>query len=164
MRPFVRFPATAVDELTTDQFVKACVAFQQAKAVLSQHLNGADAMACDNVSRAVYNLANRALAKKTYTRKVDSVGRKLTAVDAVVQAVRGKKKFDKQAIIEAMKRQGTLPKSQNINGYLSAILSANSQTVFKRITPGIYSLRKTVAKKKLVFAAKDTKALPAKTT
>ncbi len=163
MKLLIRFPATAVDELSTEQFVKACVAFQQAKSVLSHHLNDADVVACDNVSRAVYSLANRALAKKTHPPKLDKRGRKMSTAEAVVQAVRGKSTFTNQSVIDAMKRQGTLPKSQNIKGYISAVLSVNSKTLFKRVNPGVYSLR-GAPKKRLVFSSNKTpKALPEKT-
>lgn len=164
MKPFIRLPATAVDELSKDEFIKACVAFQQAKTLLSHHLNGGDVVACDTVSQAVYNLANQALAKKGHISKTGKTGHKLSTTEAVLQAVRGKKTFNNQAVIDAMKRQGTLPKSQNIKGYISAVLSANSKTLFKRVNPGVYSLREK-PQKKLVFASnKAPKELPAKTT
>jgi hypothetical protein len=163
MKPFIRLPATAANEVSTDQFVRACVAFQQAKTVLSQHLNGADAMACDNVSRAVYNLANRALARKTPTKRTDPSGKRLTLPEAVAQSIHGKKSFDSQTVVEAMKRRGTLPKVENVKNYISTVLSTHKDR-FKRLERGVYCLKEPV-KKKLVFAPnKAPKELPSKTT
>lgn len=163
MKPLIRFPATAVDELSTEQFVKACVAFQQAKTVLSQHLNGGDVVACDTVSRAVYNLANVRLNQKTHTKRVNKNGQRVTLADAVVQAVRGRQSFDSQTVVDAMKRRGTLPKVENVKNYISTVLSMN-KTKFRRLNRGLYCL-KAPAKKKLVYATnKPPKELPAKTT
>ncbi len=166
MKALVRMPATAVNEVSSDQFVKACVQFQQAKTLLSQHLSGADVTACDNVSRAVYNLANKALTRKAgrppMNAKALKGGKHVSLVDRIVQAVQGKKSFDIQTVIDSMKRRGTLPKAENTKNYVSNLLSMNP-TRFKRLERGVYCL-KASGKKKLVYAPKKTpKELPAKT-
>lgn len=160
-KPF-RLPASAINELSPDEFIRACVAFQQAKTVLSQHLNGADAAACDTVSLAVYDLANKALTRKMLApasgREVRS-GERLPLHQAIAKAVRGKKTFDTQTIIDSMKRRGTLPQSKNLRGYITATLCAHTE-LFKRVKTGVYRLR---SPRKLVFENKPPKELPAKT-
>jgi hypothetical protein len=152
-----------VNEVSVDQFVKACVTFQQAKAILGQHLNGADVVACDTISSAVYKLANKAVSHqmRTHGNTISQVkrGDRIPFPQAIAQAVRNKPTFDTQTVIDAMKRRGTLPRAENIKAYVSSTLSGHAE-LFVRVERGVYRLKK----RRLVWAVKkEPKALPEKT-
>jgi hypothetical protein len=161
-KPF-RLPASAINELSPDQFIRACVAFQQAKSALSQHLNGADAAACDTVSRAVYDLANKAVSHnmRNHSKTILAVksGKRLPLYQAIAKAVQGKKTFNSQTVIDAMKRRGTLPRAEKLKEYLTSTMSAHPE-LFKRVERGVYQLK---ISRKLVFEKKPPKELPGKT-
>jgi hypothetical protein len=150
---------SAVNEVSTDDFVRACVAFQQAKQQLSAHLNGADVTACDNVSRAVYSLANKAMVQQQ--KRPVRRGR-VSLKQLVLQAVRGRTLFTAQIILDQLTQQKVLPKYKNARGNIHALLSAEKK-LFERVSLGTYRLKKPA--KRLVFADKKTpKQLPARTT
>ncbi len=138
---------TAVPEVSNDQFVAACIAFQQAKSVLSQHLGSADLHQLNTVSGAVYDLANKALRRKMKEAPVEKTravknGTRVPFREVIAQAVRGRRKFTIPEVIEALKKRQALPEAVDVGAYISATLSTNTD-MFKRIERGLYTLKTT---------------------
>lgn len=157
MKPLIRLPKTAANEVSDDEFVTACVAFQHAKGILSVYLNGADAQTADLVSLAVYKLANKAVARNVRTTPQKNEARQPLHA-CIAQAMRGRKKFNIQDAMDALTRRNQLPKVANVRSTISNALGLH-KSVFQRVTTGVYKVKE----RKLVFDKKTPKQLPAST-
>lgn len=166
--PQVRLPKNASIEVSTSGFVHACVAFKQAKAELLQFLGeGSTVESADQISVAVCDLANQALHQRSRgvggrTLAAVSRGERLPFKSLVALAVKGKKSFTIDNVIDGMKRQKTVPESKNIRAYVATALKTYEDT-FERIERGVYRLRRG-ASQKLVLKRKPgpkPKLLPA---
>lgn len=166
--PAVRLPKNAAFEVSTSDLVLACVAFKQAKDELLRFLGeGATVENADQISIAVYDLANQATRQRSRgvggrTLAAVSRGDRLPFKSLVALAVKGKKNFTIDNVIEGMKRQKTEPESKNIRAYIATALKTYEDT-FERIERGLYRL-KPGARQKLVLKRKPgpkPKLLPA---
>lgn len=153
--PTIRLPQNAAFEVTTSEFVLAAVAFRQAKEELLRFLgDGATVENADQISMAVYDLANQATRQRSLgtggrTLKAVSRGDRLPFKSLVALAVKGKRQFTIDDVIDGLKKQRTMPESKNIRTYVSTALKTYEDT-FERIERGVYRLRKG-ARSKLIL-------------
>jgi len=156
---------SAVPEVSNDQFVAACVAFQQAKVALAQHLGQADLTQLDTVSSAVYDLANKALRRKMKDEKnvrqaAVHRGERKPFYEIIASAVQGRKKFTIPDVVEALKKRGQLPEAMDIPAYISTTLGTHKER-FTRVERGVYKFKGT---RRLLTLKRQPKALPAVTS
>lgn len=156
---------TAIGEVSNDNFVAACVAFQQAKAQLRSFLGEVEIEQLDAVSTPVYDLANKALRRKMKDAKFENTslvarGARPTFPVCIARAVRNKKEFTPDDVIHGLKRIKLLPKATDIRSYISSTVTAHPE-LFKRLERGRYAL---VGKPQALALQKKPKALPAAAT
>ena len=161
MKSIMRVPRTAASEVSSDNFVKACITFQQAKAFLSQHMNGADVAKLDTVSLAIYNLANKAVTRSMKSAGIRAVksGERKPLYEIITQVMKNRSSFDTETVMEALKRRGMMPKAEDPRSYITNTLSTRKD-LFKRISRGQYKVKPA---RKLVYVKKPAKQLPAAT-
>lgn len=166
--PQVRLPKSAAFEVSTSELVLACVSFKQAKDELLRFLGeGATVENADQISIAVYDLANQATRQRSRgvggrTLQAVARGERLPFKSLVALAVKGKKKFTIDNVIDGLKRQKTMPESKNIRMYVATALKTYEDT-FERIERGLYRM-KPGASQRLVLKRKPgpkPKQLPA---
>ena len=144
----------------SDPFVKACILFQQARVTLSQHLGGGvDANACDQVSRSVYDLANKAVRREMRDAKKERPKGRVSMKDFILKSMHGRKTFSTAHIEEAARREGR-PLGETFKVYVSHIL-ASETTLFQRVKRGVYKFKTKKAPK---AKKKSPKQLPASTS
>lgn len=162
MKALVHARSTIAD-VSEDDFVKACVAFQQAKVFLATYLNGADVASIDGVSFAVYNLTNKAVVrhKRAANGRAVKSGARPPLHTLIAQAMRGRKQFNSQDVMDALKRRNMLPRVEDARSTISNALGMHKK-VFQRVKLGVYKLKPST--NKLLYTAKKApKELPAKT-
>lgn len=157
--------SNAASEVSQDRFVAVCIAFQQAKNDLSQHLGNTDLTQLDNVSQAVYHLANKALRRKmkdapTEHRVAVQKGEKLPFREIIAAAVKGRKQFTISDVADALKKRRQLPVAQDVPAYISTTLGTSTD-LFTRVERGVYKFKKSRPRLTLKKAPKALEAAPA---
>lgn len=143
---------SAASEVTSSDFVLACVAFRQAKANLLRFLGeGSTVVTADEISCSVYDLANKATIQRSRgtggrTLKAVNDGRRLPFKSLIALAVKGKKQFTIDNVIEGLERQKTMPESTNIRVYISTALKTYEET-FERVERGVYRMKRGASSK-----------------
>jgi hypothetical protein len=123
------------------------VTFEQAKSQLLAFFGpGTSVEAADNIGMAVVDLANKALKQRSRgvggrTLKAVNDGKRLPFKSLIALAVKGKKTFTIDNVIDGLEKRKAMPESKNIRGYVSTALKTYEDT-FQRIERGVYRMKR----------------------